>query len=328
MQDGPAGGYGYLEEHEKRGRPGIATAVGAAALLLLLAVPMGPRGRQPADPNEAMGYLAGEIFGSALISAGIVWGIAYWVSLRHASRNWKIVSLVILGIVATVVSVARIGARDAPLRDDEQAALAQIERATRSSGAIDRPLQAGDGPVTAMLAAMANGALADRQAFEREAEAAQVQQVLDLELPRSAPVFRNCGRIAALEPRAAALRGRFPAYLDAARAAAEPFVERGTLSTRLRDEYIAGAGAPENRSRFERQWTLTAEWARESAALCSVLAERPWRRRGDLLEFDSRRDHQEAQRHIDRVNAIAEEMQRIEAETRERARRDLERLRR
>jgi hypothetical protein len=329
VQDEPAAGYGYLEEHEnKRGRPLVATLVGAAALLLLVAVPIGPPGEAPLNPDEAMAYRAGELFGAAVLSAGIVWGIAYAITLRFASRKWKIASLIVLGIVATIVSVARIGAREGALRDDTSDAIAELDRATRGSGTLDRPLRAGDGPLTAMLAALANPALADRQAFDREAEAAQVQQVLDLELPRSAPVLRNCERIAALEPRATALRGRLPAYLQAGREAAEPFVRRGALSAGQRDEFLAGAGAPENRNRFERQWTLTAGWARESAALCRILADRPWRRTGGLVTFDTERDHLAAQRHIDRVNTIAEEMQRIESDRRSRARRDLEGLRR
>jgi hypothetical protein len=329
VQDEPPGGYGYLEQHEnRRGHPGIATLVGAVALLLLAAVPLGAPAHPPSGREEALAYLAGEIAGAALISGGVVWGIAYAISLRHASRKWKVASLVILAVVASLVSVVRAGARNAVLYDDTRDALAQLEQATRTKAVIDQPLRAGDGPVTAMLAAMANGALADRQSFEREAAAAQVQQVLDLQLPRSAPVFGNCGRIAALEPRAIALADRFPAYLEAARAAAEPFVARGAFSAGQRDEYIAGAGAPENQVRYRRQWTLTAEWSRESAALCRLLAERPWRRAGGLVTFDREPDRQEAQRHVDRVNAIAEEMQRIESEMRTRARRELDRLRR
>lgn len=319
----PDGAEAVIEE-PPGGHPVLATLIGAVFLLLVGA-------NSPARPNPADfgpdggAFLASRIAGGTLAGALIVWGIAYLITIRHASRAAKVGSFLALLFVSLLATVIQHGSRVEALREDARTTAVQMKDVIDRGGQLQAPVTAGSGPMSQMQAAVINAALADQQAFDREAEATGVYRVLDLTtLRRDDPALRACGRIDALAVRARDQSGRYPAYLDAARAAAAPHIQRGTLSGTELDSYIAGA--ERNTANYRRIWSMTADWASEAGALCDLLGTRRWSRSGAEIVFPSDADAAAANGHLNRINALAAEQQRLQAQARANARRTLEEL--
>jgi hypothetical protein len=306
------------------GHPVLATLI--AGVLLLFAAAGSTMRPDPGDfgPNGGA-YLAGRIVGATLAGALLAWGIAYLVTIRRASRAAKIGSFVALLFVSLLATVVRYGGRAAALREDAHATAAQMQEAIDRGDQLKGPVTPGSGPMSQMQAAVINAALADQQAFDREAQGTGVYRILDLTtLRREDPALRACGRIDGLAVRARDQAGRYPSYLDAARAAAAPHVQRGTLSGVELDSYIAGA--ERSTGNYRRLWSLTADWASEAGALCELLGTRRWTRSGSEILFASDADAATANGHLNRINALAAEQQRLQAQARANARGALEEL--
>ncbi|MEA3016332.1 MAG: hypothetical protein QOI38_1054 [Sphingomonadales bacterium] len=319
----PDGGEAVIEE-PPGGHPVLATLIGGVVLLFVAAgSSMRP---DPAEfgPNGGA-YLAGRLAGAALAGALIVWGIAYLVTIRRASRAAKIGSFAALLFVSLLATVIRHGGRVEALREDARTTAVQMKDVIARGEQLEAPLTAGSGPMSQMQTAVINAALADQQAFDREAQATGVYRILDLTtLRRDDPALRDCGRIDGLAVRARSQSGRYPSYLDAARAAAAPHIQRGTLSGAELDSYIAGA--EHNVGNYRRLWSMTADWASEAGALCDLLGTRRWVRNGAEIAFASDADAAAANGHLSRINALAAEQQRLQAQARANARRTLDEL--
>jgi len=306
------------------GHPLLATLIGCFLLVLTVGAPVRDAALATSDRSEAAAYQAGQLIGSVLIGI-IVWAIAYALTVRRASPRWKIGSLVILVVLSLLVGLIRLGGREAALRSDARAAAEQMKQVVAGDGRMEAPIAGGSGPLSQMMAALLNTALADQQAFDRGATASGVYRVLDLtSLRRDDPALRGCDRIDGLVLAARTQAARYPDHLDAARAAGARHVQSGALRADELDSFIAGAS--NNERSYRRNWTITGDWASEAAALCRLLAARPWSRSGSEIVFAADRDAAAANGHLQRINALAAQQQRLQDEGRSRSRRDLERL--
>lgn len=319
---GPRDGYADAPV-EKDGHPVVATIVGSVLLLLVAGVPAWP-GAVPTDPDTAVAYRIGELVGGGLIAALFVWGIAYWITIRHAGRGWKIGSFAILFAVALVVTLIRIGGREGERMEDLAFVPRQIEAALRTGELPDQPVRAGSGPFSAMQATFLNRVFDERRAFERQTDVAGVDALLDFTITRDSPILDDCGRFDALAGAARDNAGRFDGHVAAASAAGDPFVARATLSEADRSAFLTGVTG--SRERYGRQWRLAGEWGDGLGGLCRLLADRPWRSAGGNLQFDSQRDSDAANVRIGRINAIADELATLDRTVREEAGRDFDRL--
>jgi hypothetical protein len=312
---GKAGAYPDQPPVAEEGRPILATVIGSLVVLLTAGGPAGS-GASSADPAEAAAYRLGEFVGGALVVALIVWGIAYAITIRRASRRWKIASFVILLLVSTLVSLVRIGAREVAKREDMAVVSRQIEQAMRG-GEAPVTVEPGDGPMGAMSAAYLNRTLAERRSFQRRQQAAGTDAILDFAaVTPAAPALRNCGRFAELAAAARGNAGRFEAHAAAARSAGDPFVARGALSEADRDEFLQGLRS--TRDTHVRYWEIAAEWAGEVNALCGLLAGRPWRREDGTVAFGTDADAAAANRHLARIDALVAQHVQLERANRER----------
>ena len=86
----------------KKSYPLPATII--ICLLLLLAL-IGGQGRDAGVTSEAQGI--GFVFGWAL-SGLILWGIAWLITIRHASRGWKWGSFCIVAVVGVLTGLVRL----------------------------------------------------------------------------------------------------------------------------------------------------------------------------------------------------------------------------
>ena len=298
---------------ENGGHPIVATIVGVLFLLL-----MASQGRSegfgggPGTQAEKMGYLLGSVIGAA----GIVWGIAYAITIRKASTGWKVGSLVVIAIAALLSTAIRMGRPDAALRADALEVSKQVQAiADSGKSAADIKLEAGSGPMSRMMAAMLNPMMADAAAFEKEMHAAGLVQVVSFEgLTRKSPVLDNCDGLDRLADRARHYRSRWPDHLAAARAVGEQAVRAGEMPA----DALKGfeEGARESSPNTDRQWELNQLSATEGAAICRVLARRNWDKPGNAVEFRNNADLAELQRHASKIEAYAAESERIKARSR------------
>jgi hypothetical protein len=87
-----------------RGWPRTATLIGAVVMLLLLTAP-----QEAAVPKNNLADMIGTLLGYAIFAL-VVWGALYAITIRRASRHWKIGSLVVLmaiGMVDGFISISR-----------------------------------------------------------------------------------------------------------------------------------------------------------------------------------------------------------------------------
>jgi hypothetical protein len=90
------------------GRPLIATAICAGVLLLWLA------SNSSIHPRSGVGpaYFVGVALGGAFFGA-ILWGISFAITIRKASRGWKLGSLAALVVLGGLVAFAKVGSPSA-----------------------------------------------------------------------------------------------------------------------------------------------------------------------------------------------------------------------
>jgi hypothetical protein len=203
-------------------------------------------------------------------------GICYAITLKRASRGWKIASLVILLLIGTIGNLANLGRRNLAIRADAQAALANLVRAA-DAGPDAPPIDPGPdaGPFTRMGAKSANMLIADARAFHTAQTAAGLATVISFHgLTKSSAVLDHCERLDAVATQADALADRYPAYVAAARAEGEAMIARGRLDQPGMEKFLTGLTAEQ--AEFHRQWTIAAGIARTGTALCRILARRRW----------------------------------------------------
>lgn len=295
-------------KEEDGGHPIVATIVGVVVLLL-----MAGQGRSETfgsglgSQAEKMGYL----FGSVAAGAGIVWGIAYAITIRKASTAWKIASLIIIAIASLLSTAIKMGGSDAAFMSDAMDVTNQVEEMVDSGkGPADIRFKAGSGPMSRMMAAMLNPLMADGAAFEKEMQAAGLVQVVSFEgLTRKSPVLDRCEGLDRLAERAGHYRSRLPQHIAAARAVGQEAVRAGELPA----DALTGfeAGARDSSGNTDRQWELNQLSATEAAAICRVLARRNWDKPGNAVMFRNDSDLAEFRRHSSRIDAYAAESEQL-----------------
>jgi len=320
-EGGPAhGGATFADEQQSGGHPLPATLISGFIILFLAAGT--PVRHMPTSPAE----LAGNVAGCALVGA-IGWGIAYAITIKHASTAWKTVSLIVLLLAGGFGGIVRLGAPGVAMNDDLRASSNEMERVLESGGDLNVRMKGDGGPLSRITAALANGAMEDASRFERALTEAQVPALLAMDgLTRSSPLFRNCDRMAALEPLAQELGANRERHVAAARQIAEQAIEAGELPRNMLSGFEEGAR--NTKPRHDRQWALHAELGVESAALCRHMAARPWQLSGGQVTFNSAGDAAAYNARIGRINAIADEQERLLALSQADARRGVDQMRR
>jgi hypothetical protein len=303
--------WDYDDEAREEPRPPlllplIATGV-AAALLLLLAFAM-PRSLDIAHNDSSVigAVVAGLIIGI------ILWGIAFAITIRRAGGGWQVGTLLFVIAVGVGSQVAAITLAASRISGD-MATVAQQYRALSAGGQLPERVPEGTGPVSRMSAVFLNGTLQDRRAFDHDAEALGVLQILSHEgLTRTSPVLHHCGDFDALAARARRLGSSgWEGHFAEARRLGDEAVRNREMTAGDADAFFASA--QENRYSYQRQWLLDAELIEDAQELCELLARRPWVVRGTDLLFSSPADLEEARFHLERIRIHAAE-QRIAAD--------------
>jgi hypothetical protein len=306
------------DELADRGQPLLATIVGAAVLLIVTLT-----GRVAAGWQEGTAYRLGYAAGGALA----IWLIVYLVTLRQARPLWKLGSLAALFAVALAAGTLRLHPSEPamPIRADTRDTARQMEQVLANPDRPPARVEAGRGPISQMSAAILNGALADRSAFEAEAEAAGFNQLLgDAPIAHSSAVLDRCEALGGLAARAHHYGERLQVHRDAARRIGEAAVRDGRLPASFLTGFMAGAGRDSDN--YRRMWALTAELAAAAVPLCRILARRSWTLERNSFVFDNDRDLRGYNVRLARIHALNAELQRLQSAAQARARAQVDRM--
>lgn len=218
---------------------------------------------------------------------------------RH--RGQRLFASLMAGVMITPHAFAQAPANATVTRQDLQ----QIQSAASAGKAVD--VAAIQQPLIRMTAAMTNAVLADNNAFEEEARAAEFGKLVSLEgLTPSSTVLDHCDRVTALVERANAIGRRYGDYVALARKQGEIEVAAHQLQPGDLAAFLDGTG--DGRAGFEQRWAAAAGFVRETAALCTVLARRHWRvAPSGILEIEEP-DLTEAQRLMQNVQQAAQRL--------------------
>ena len=229
-----------------------------------------------------------------------------------------------MGVVASCLMIAPQAIAQAPAntgvtRQDMQV----VKSAADARKSVD--VAAIQQPLMRITAAMTNAAVADTKAYDEELDATGVEKILTLEgLTPNSPVLDRCDKISSMVDRANAIGGRYADYVALARKQGEIEV----AAHQLQPVELAGFldGMAEKRPEFEQRWAATAGFARETAALCTVLARRHWRvGPSGVLEIDEP-DLTEAQRLIESIQQAAQHLVSLDQARNEEVKQQMQKL--
>lgn len=279
----------------KTGHPVIAIIV---CLFMAVAAATTPNFRS----EPGLPYLLGYVVGGSLLICGLAWAI----TIRHASRGWQIGSLTAIFLIMAIGSLSSIGgARQ--VENAEAREMAAQFRAMAQTGELTE-VKAGTSPLSQMSAAMVNGLLADQKAFNRDAEAQGLKAVISFEgLTHQSPVLRDCASLSRLADQAHRVGAGLPRHIAAARATGE----RLAVPQVNVDAFVRGAN--ESVPTVRREWDLNAEIVREAQSVCEILARGHWRRDGARILITDSRELSEANRHMTRIAVLQGEVKALAA---------------
>jgi hypothetical protein len=293
--------WGYDEGAPEEARPPlvlplIATAI-VAALLLIFAFAM-PRSL---DIGHNDNSVIGALVSGCMVSL-ILWGIAFAITIRRAGGGWQVGTLLfilVLGVGSQVVAITLAANR---IGGD----MATVAQQFRAIGAGNRAPD-GTGPVSRISAVFLNGTLDDRQAFERDATAGGVVQLLGHQgLNHASPVLHHCADFETLAARARAIGASgWEGHFAEARRIADAAVQSREITAG--DAAMLFASLEGEHISYQRQWALNAEMVEDAQEFCELLARRPWVARGDRILFPNPADLNEARFHMERIRQNAEE---------------------
>lgn len=272
------------------GQPVVAVVFGGAAIALTSI--LAPAPVILSDPVEQATAL-----GLSIVAALLVWGVGYAVTIRHASRAWKIGSLALLwGIALIAAERSLIGTRLA--METDLATVAEIDARPGllpAAGDVERR-----GPITRKVLAHIRAGNADRLTTETAFGRLKLHTLSQIYLLQAdQEVLDHCDRTGAAKALLAGYNRR-----RATRGA--------ELKTWLGDQWLPAATKGNLIDFAERQSGASEmnEVTRIESALldavherCTILARRSWKPFGYNFAFGSRADAEAFTANIDRLYA-------------------------
>ena len=249
------------------------------------------------------------IVGGALAVAVLVWAIGYAITIRHASSNAKLLSLLLLIGAATgasYYSTAYLAGQrmKADLRTLGEMQMGPNGFPTFPAGAENR------GPISKLFVEFVREMADSQQALDAELQKAGMPLLSDATALRANPaLLSNCGKIASVKTMAhdamERRRGMFRKLIKAIDDTDYPAdFKRGVHAS------MAGDGTDENLVRLDG---LQGEIFDAMQGGCTVLARRRWVAQGPMFMFTNGADLESFNSFGQRQNQAAAEFQRLQA---------------
>lgn len=269
-----------MEEWEREltrpeGHPVLATLLGAVvlaagAVLFVNALPV------DASALIALAFGAG--------TPVIVWAIAYAVTIRHASIVWKLLSLMLLGLIALLSVAVALQLR---YREESRELAAVVNIEMDENGKLTIP--DAKGPLSKVVLAYVREARASEVQLNAKFEALGVGRIGNpAEVTRNPELLKDCRRF----ERAAPLADAWLAGLTTRRAQFRRDVISVRANPRVKREVLSGFVAAEVGD--TKRLATRNEWIKgqlvAGTRLCTILARRRWQLQFGRFAFTSDRD--------------------------------------
>jgi hypothetical protein len=301
QQDNAAFEAWAAEQDQPDGHPIIATIIGVVVIFIGV-------GGNPRPP--AAGDLAA-LFGGVTGVALLVWGVAFAITIRHASTGWKIGSFAILWVLcllATSLSIRRAGVE--AFRHDV-AALTEVKITT--DGKLVLPKDGGPGSFSHISMTYLKAMSDESAARDKALIALGFDRIADVRaIVREPALLRDCDRFSRARPIIDGASARMQGHSDKLMRD----LDASDIPASIKVEMLRGIEAEMAGRTIAESNTLSRELLEEGGALCSVLARRHWRAQGRSFAFTNTTDLNSYNAHIVRWNDLSGRARRIQAEGR------------
>lgn len=293
--------YSDYEDEWNEGHPFLASLIGCAILIAggWFGLPWLPPAPLPV------------IMAGAMVVAGLLWGLAYLITIRHATANWKLLSFMLLLITAAGVGYTATWIAEQRIKADLRT-LMEMEL-DRDGFPRFAPGAENRGPISKLYIAFVHELVDGQHALDAEAEKAGIRLLADASALKANPkLLSDCTKVATVKQAANAMlerrRTRFKDLVQALQHTDYPMAyKRGII------EGLTGDDTDDNLVQME---SLQARILDAAQGACTVLARRRWIPQGPVFMFTNNADLEAFSAWGQRQNEANAELQRLQAASR------------
>ncbi|HEX7695265.1 MAG TPA: hypothetical protein VF409_12290 [Sphingomonas sp.] len=261
------------------GRPWLAMATGTIAVLVVTIVALN------LVPVEVAAHGAAAL-GAVTLVAALVWGVAWFLTLRDATTGWQIgVGAVIWGMALLTVAAAIAWSNIAVRLDIADARRLRVD----ANGDPYMPPGMHPGPIARTMFDFLHDMTSEQHKRRAEFQVMGMDRLHDAWMVSNTPgILKDCGRFARIEPEIAASDRRIEAAIQRVHVRLGEIVR----DEALRAELVKGfdKGVDGNRDNMRRASALERHQLDLGGALCAFLASHRWKAQGNQFMFFSRGD--------------------------------------
>ena len=261
------------------GHPWLAMAAGAIAILVVTIAAMNLL------PVEVAGHGAAAL-GAVTLLAAIIWGVAWFLTLRDATTGWKIaVGAVIWGMALLTVAGAIAWSNIAVRIDIADARRLRVD----ANGDPYMPPGMRPGPITRAMFDFLHDMTSEQHKRQAEFQVMGMDRLHDAWMVSNTPgILKDCGRFVRAEPEIAASDQRVEAAIRRVHVRLSEVVRDEALRAELIKAFDKGVDS--NRDNMRRSSALQRHQLELGGALCAFLASHRWKAQGNQFMFFSQSD--------------------------------------
>lgn len=287
------------------GRPWIAMLAGAGAILLIAIAAIN------LSPFDMSTHRAGAL-AAATILAALVWGGAWFLTLRHATIGWKIGVAAVLWGVALLIVAGAIAFANIALRIDA----ANVRRIRiDETGEPRLPPGMAAGPITRTMFDFLSDMTSERHQREAMFQVMGMDRLHDAYMVSNTPaMLKDCARFVRVEPKIDQSDRRVTAAIARVHTRLGVIVADEATRSELIKAFDKGLNI--NLSNMRRSSELQRRQLEIGGRLCTFLATHRWKAMGSQFMFYNQGDIGMFNRTITDWNDAASEQAALVADAR------------
>jgi hypothetical protein len=259
------------------GHPWIAMLAGAGTILLIAIIAMN------LSPVEISTHSAGALVAATLLAA-LVWGGAWFLTLRYATTGWKIGVAAVLWGIALLTIAGAIAVANISIRMDA----ANVRRIRIDENGNPR-LPSGAGPITRTMFDFLHDMTSERHKREATFQVMGMDRLHDAYLISNTPaMLKDCGRFVRVEPQIDQSDRRVTASVARVHQRLGAIVKDETMRRELIKAFDKGLNT--NLGNMRRSSELQRRQLEIGGRLCTFLATHRWKAQGSQFMFYSQGD--------------------------------------
>jgi hypothetical protein len=246
-----------------------------------------------------------------MVVAGLLWGLAYLITIRRATANWKLLSFMLLLITAAGVGYTATWIAEQRIKTDLRTLMEmELDRdgfPRFPAGAENR------GPISKLYVAFVRELIDGQHALDAEAEKAGVRLLADASALKANPrILSDCAKVAAVKQSAnAMLERRRTRFKDLVQA-----LQRTDYPAAFKRGIIEGLTGDDTDDNIVQMQSIQGRILDAAQGACTVLARRRWVPEGPVFMFTNDADLEAFSAWGQRQNEAAAELQRLQTASR------------